>query len=232
MRIPGAILTALALLLAAPLPADEKPQKPDTSHLAFVKEFIRELSAIEEIRSKAEQDNKKDPNLTFENMVHSATFFELELGSQIRMLSGMTLSDPFDTLIPGMTGFYEEKIKLWDRMKEIGGDFIAGPREGVDYQKLAAELPELRAKLEYMDQSIFQTSSLVFSTLIDKKPDSKNHVSHLIITKAERAKLFDQLDTAFGKKLDEKNPNYTVGTAVILREGLKKKFKCSDEPWE
>jgi hypothetical protein len=234
MGIRGAILTFLALLLAAaaPLRSDEKPQKPDTPHLTFVKEFIRELSAIEEIRSNGEQDLKKDPNGTFANMIHSATLFKLELASQIRMLGGMSLSDPFDTLIPSLSGFYEEKIKLWDRMKEIGGSFIGGPREGIDYQKLAAEVPEVRARLEYMDQSIFQASPLVFSTLIDMKPDSKNHVSHLVITKAERAELLDSLDTAFGKKLDEKNPNYTVGTAVILRDALKKGYKCSDEPWE
>jgi len=191
------------------------------------------LSAIEEIRSNAEQDQKKDPNATFSNLVHSATLFKLELGSQVRMLSSMNLSDPFDTLIPSMISFYEEKIKLWDRMKEIGASFIGGPREGVDYQKLGAEVPELRARLEYVDQSIFQASPMVFATLIDMKPDSRNHVSHLIITKAERAELLDSLDTAFGKKLDEKKPNYTVGSAAVLRDALLKKgFKCSDEPWE
>lgn len=233
MRIRGAT-SILAVLLAVPRPllADEKPQKPETSHLAFVREFIRELSAIEEIRSNGEQDLKKDPNGTFPNMIHSATLFKLELGSQIRMLNGMNLSEPFDTLIASLTGFYEEKIKLWDRMKEIGGNFIGGPKEGVDYQKLAAEVPELRAKLEYIDQSIFQATPMVFATLIDMKEDSKHHASHLIITRAERAGLIDYIDTAFGKKLDEKSPNYTVGSAEVLRGYLKKDFKCSDEPWE
>lgn len=221
----------LAVLLAAPgvVLADKKPE---TSRLAFVKEFIRELSAIEEIRAKAEQDNKNDPNGTFPNIVHSATLFKLELGSQIRMLETMNLNDPFDELIPSLTGFYEEKIKLWDRMKEIGGNFIGGPREGVDYSKLAAEVPELRARLEYMDQSIFQASPMVAALLIDMKEDSQHHASHLIITKAERTELLERLDTAFGKKLDEKEPNYTVGTAKVLRDFLKKDFKCSDEPWE
>lgn len=221
----------LGTLLSVPgaLPGDEKPE---TSHLAFVKEFVRELSAVEIIRSKGEEDLKKDPNSTFSNMIHSATLFKLELGSQMRMLNTMSLSEPFDTLIPGLMSFYGEKIKLWDRMSEIGGNFIGGPKTGVDYQKLAAEVPELRAKLEFMDQSIFQATPMVFATLIDTKEDSKHHASHLIITKAERAELIDYIDSAFGKKLDQKEPNYTVASAKVLKDALKKDFKCSDDPWE
>jgi hypothetical protein len=30
----------------------------------------------------------------------------------------------------------------------------------------------------------------------------------------------------------EKNPNYTVGAATVLRDYLNKGHKCSDEPWE
>jgi len=231
MRTHRAILAIFAVLLAVPGPLFGD-KKPETSRLAFVKEFIRELSAVENIRSDAEQDLKKDPNGTFSNLIHSATLFKLELGSQVEILKGMNLHEPFDTLIPSMTGFYEAKIKLWDRMKEIGGDFIGGPKEGVDYQKLAAEMPELRAKLEYIDQSIFQASPMVFATLIDMKADSKNHASHLIITKAERAELIDYIDTAFGKKLDAEGQNYTVSAAKVLKTALKKDFKCSDEPWE
>jgi hypothetical protein len=231
MTISGIASTILALVLVMPMPivADKKPETP---HLAFVKEFVRELSEIEEIRSMGEEDLKKDPKAAFANTIHVATRFKLELGSQIRMLNGMNLSDPYGTLIPSITGFYEEKIKVWDRLKEISTNFIGGPIEGVDYGKLGAEVPELRAGLEYLDQSIFQASPLVFATLMDMKEDSKHHVNHLIITKAERAELIDYINTAFGKKLDEKNPNYTVGTAAVLRDNFKKDFKCSDEPWE
>jgi hypothetical protein len=205
-------------------------KKPDTSHLAFVKEFVRELGAVEEIRDKGEQDLKEDPKAIFSNMIHSATLFKLELGSQIRMLSGMNLTEPFKTLIPSITGFYEEKIKLWQRMGEIGSYFTgSGPKAGIDYDKVAAEMPELRARLEYIDQALFQATPVVFSTLIDMKADSQHHANHLMITKAERADLIDYINTAFGKKIGMKNPNYTVGAARVLRDGLLKDFKCSDE---
>lgn len=236
MRVPLASLLAVALLPGAvcaqnatePVRADT----PETPHLAFVKEFIRELSAIEDIRAKGQEDLKKDPKSTFANMIHSATLFKLELGSQIRMLGSMNLKDPFDTLIPNLAAFYEEKITVWDRMKEIGGEFIGGPKDGVDYQKLAAEVPELRARLEYLDQSIFQASTLVCMTLLDMKEDSKGHANHLIITKAERADLLDDLNVMFGKALNEKSPNYTVGAAQIIRDFLKKDYKSADEPWD
>jgi hypothetical protein len=73
---------------------------------------------------------------------------------------------------------------------------------------------------------------LVFATFIDEKPDSKNHASHLIITKAERAQLLKDLTTDFGSKLDQKGQNYTVGAASVLKAYLLKDFKASDDPWE
>ena len=67
---------------------------------------------------------------------------------------------------------------------------------------------------------------------MDLKNDSKGHASHLIITKADRVKLLADLTEDFGPKLDEPNQNYTVSAAKLLKDGLLKNYKCSDEPWE
>jgi hypothetical protein len=64
------------------------------------------------------------------------------------------------------------------------------------------------------------------------KPDSKNHASHLIITKDERAKLISYVADSFGSKLDQKDQNFTVSAASVLRGYLLKDFKCSDDPWD
>jgi hypothetical protein len=56
--------------------------------------------------------------------------------------------------------------------------------------------------------------------------------SHLIITKAERKKVLDDLNIDFGAKLDQKNQNYTVTAASILKSYLLKDFKSSDDPWD
>lgn len=230
MNVATAIVFAFILVVGAP--STVGAEKPETPHLVFVSEFIRELAAIENIRDSGEQELKKDPNSTFSNMIHSSTLFQLELGSQVRMLKGMRLKPPFEQLISNITAFYERKILLWKRMAEIGSAFIGAPKPGVDYSKLAAEVPEIRAQMEFIDHALFEASPGVFATLIDMKADSKGHASHLIITKEERAKLIDDLNTDFGAKLDAKDQNWTVSAASVLKSGLLKDFKSSDEPWE
>jgi hypothetical protein len=220
---------------AKPAGPTARPVKPETPHLEFVTEYIRELAAVERIREAGEAENdqdKKDDKLPFASAVHTSTLFELELGSQVKMLKSMRLNEPFDFLIPNITAFYERKIILWRRMGEISSSFIGGPKDGVDYSKMAAEMPKIRGELDFIDQSLFQATPGVFATLIDMKADSKGHASHLIITKEERAGLISELDDSFGAKLEQKDQNYTVSAAKVLKDYLNKDFKYSDEPWD
>ena len=206
--------------------------KPETPHLEFVTEFIRELAAIQDIREAAESDLKQDPQAVFSNCIHSSTLMQLELGSHISQLKGMRLDDPFSDLIPNIIESYQDKIELWQQMIDICSAFVGGPKPNVDYTKLAADMPKTRAKLDFIDKALFEATPAIFMTLIDSKPDSNGHASHLIITKAERAALIKQIDTDFGSKLDEKGANYTVSAAWVLKKGLQKDFKCSDDPWD
>lgn len=218
-----------------PARATARPLKPETPHLEFVTEYIRELAAVERIRAAGEEENsrdKKDDKLPFAGVIHTSTMFELELGSQVKILTGMRLNAPFDELVPNITAFYERKIILWRRMREISSAFMGGPKDGVDYAKLEAEVPEIRGNLDFIDQALFEATPSVFATLIDMKEDSKGHASHLIITKEEKAGLISKLDDSFGAKLDQKDPNYTVSAAIVLRNYLNKDYKCSDEPWD
>jgi hypothetical protein len=64
----------------------------------------------------------------------------------------------------------------------------------------------------------------------DQKPDKNGHLSHLVITKAEREQLVHALVTEFGDKIDQKNQNYTVSSASLLKAYLLKNYSCSDEP--
>ena len=218
-----------------PIRTATQPATPETPHLQFVNEFIRQLAAVEDIRAAGEQENSQDTKegkLPFSGLIHTSTMFELELRSQVNSLDRMRLNPPFDDLIPSITTAYESKIDIWRRMGEIGSEFMGGPKEGVDYSKLAAEMPKLRAQLEFIDQSLFQAAPMVFATLIDMKEDSKGHASHLIITKEQKAKLIEKLNVSFGAKIDQKNQNYTVTAASILKAYLNKDYKTSDEPWD
>jgi hypothetical protein len=115
---------------------------------------------------------------------------------------------------------------------DISTKFLDGPKPGVDYQTLAAKMPEIRAELEAAQKTVFEAAALVFMTLIDQKPDSQGHVSHLLITKDEKADLQDQLDIMLKGEPDKGDHDYYISAAMILRGGLQKGHKCADEPWE
>lgn len=230
MRIVFSIVCAV--VLATGTTSTFGTEKPETSHLAFVTEYIRELAANENTRAAAEKELKqstKDERML--NNIHANTLIQLELRSQIGMLKEMRLDPPSDELIPNLVGFYEHKVALHQRIIDIGSAFVGGPKADVDYDKLVVEMPKIRAELEYVDRALFNATPLIFATLVDSKPDSKNHVSHLIITRVERAKLIDDLTVDFGGKLDQKDQNFTVSAAKLLKSYLLD-FKCSDDPWE
>jgi hypothetical protein len=102
----------------------------------------------------------------------------------------------------------------------------------VDYQALAPKVPEIRAELDAVGKAAFEVAGLVFMTLIDLKPDSQGHASHLLITKAEKADLQDQLDIMLKDEPDKGDHDYYISAAMVLRGGLQKGHKCSDEPWD
>ena len=181
MRIVSCICFAVAFATGAA--STFGAEKPETSHLAFVTEYARELAAIENIRTSAEQEQKqaKKNEVAF-TAIHSLTLMQFELRAGIAMLKGMRLNQPFDELIPSITEFYEDKIRSHQRMIDIFSALIVGPKPDVDYGKLLAEMPKIRAESDYIDHALFDAIPLIFATLIDQKPDSKNHVSHLILS--------------------------------------------------
>jgi hypothetical protein len=211
-----------------------RPPKPETPHLNVVKEYIRELTEDEDLLKTGQKEISEatTPNEKFSAVVYYSKSTQLELRSQIRVLQNMHLNDPFDTLIPSLINIYEYQIDVHQKLIDIGGKFLAGPKEGVDYQAMGAKVPELRAELDDSRKRVFQAAALVFMTLIDQKPDSQGHVSHLLITKSEKADLQEQLDIMLKGEPDEGDHDYYVSAAMVLRGGLEKGHKCADEPWD
>lgn len=211
-----------------------KPAKPETSHLVFVKEYVSELIEDESltVNGAKEFGEAKTLNEQFSTGIYTSKSIQLELRSQINVLKSMRLDDPFDTLIPSLIGFYQHQIELHQKMIDISGKFLAGPKAGVDYQALAVKVPEIRAELDAVRKSVFEAAALVFMSLIDPKPDSQGHASHLLITKAEKADLQDQLNIILKDQPDEGDYDYYISAAMVLRGGLQKGHKCADEPWQ
>jgi hypothetical protein len=235
------LMLILVLMLLMPLfvMCDAGAQATnDTPHYDVVAEYIRSLGAIHRIQQTASQEleeaDKDNPIKKLMDGIRSSTRIKLELNSSIYALKRMTLKKPFDELISNTISSYQAKMELHEQVIEISEKFIDGatdPKPGVDYSKMVATMPKITATIEYIDESIFQSMVLVFALLIDEKPDSVGHMSHLNITKAQRQELIDSINNLFGKSLDKENKNWTVGSAALLKAYLLKDYKCVDE-WQ
>jgi hypothetical protein len=225
---------ALAIVIANVLLALSGRASADDGH-RFVTEYIRQLGAIESLREKAEIENKKELGNTsaiFSSCIRNSERFQLELAEHATLLQSFKLRADVQAVTSGLAQFYNYKIKIWQEISSNCSALLSGPEAGVDYSILAANAPKLTARLEYTDKSIFQTVPLVFASLIDPRPDSQNHLSHLTITKAQRDELVLSINRYFGRKLNLKDQNYTVSAASVLKGYLAEKgYKCSDEGW-
>ena len=202
--------------------------------MSFVKEYIRETTTSEEmmVSLQKELSEAKTPNEQFSTGIYASKSIQLELRSQIAMLKSMRLDSPYETLIPDLVGFYQHEVELHQSLLEISSKFLAGPKPGIDYSALAVKMPQLRAELETTQEGVFEATPLVFMTLLDMKPDSQNHVSHLIITKQERSDLLSSLDIILKDQPEHGDHDYYVSSAMVLRAALLKEYKCADETWQ
>lgn len=201
----------------------------------FVKEYARELGALEAIRNTAETEltqSASNPSARMADCIRNGQLYQLELALDISQLKQVKLSKPVDDVPSLIVRFYQQKLEQYHQMTEVCSTIIAGPKPGVDYGQLAADMPKITANIEYLDQSLFKACPLVFAALIDQRPDKENHLSHLVISKAERDALVRELDLSFGKKMDQDNQNWGVSAASVLKYYLTKKdYKFADDPW-
>jgi hypothetical protein len=78
------------------------------------------------------------------------------------------------------------------------------------------EWPQQAAAIDYIDKALFEATPAIFAALLDMRPDSKNHVSHLTITTNQRDELVSTLQSRLGAKLAQKGDhNYTVASAAV-----------------
>jgi hypothetical protein len=197
----------------------------------FVSEYVRELIAIEKIRDQAAKELTEKGHNQLADCVETTTRFQLELNTSISMLKSMSLKPPLNELTPNIAEFYTKKVALYKQLGDGCSMMIAGPKPNVDYGEIAGQAPKINALLDFIDQSLFKITPLVFASLIDQKPDSENHLSHLVITKQEGQKLVRELDLGFGAKMDQDNQNWTVSSATVLKGYFNKGYKFSDDPW-
>jgi hypothetical protein len=201
----------------------------------FVKEYVRELAAVEAIRDDAERKMAQSAsNLSTQlaNCIRSMQLYQLELNRDILQLKQVRLLKPVEDLPSLIVQLYQQKLDQYRYMLDACSALIAGPKPGVDYGQLAAAMPKIAANIEYLDHTLFELCPLVFAALIDQRPDKEGHLSHLVISKAERDALVRELDLSFAKKMDQDNQNWSVSAASVLKNYLTKKdYRFADDPW-
>ena len=72
----------------------------------------------------------------------------------------MRLRPPFETLTSDIAEFNERKIELYQTMSQGCEAMLVGLKPGIDYAAIATEAPKITATLEYIDQSISETTCL------------------------------------------------------------------------
>jgi len=201
----------------------------------FVREYVREIAALETIRAKAELELAQPapyPLARVADCIRNGQLYQLEMKLDISLLKQIKLPKPLDDTPSLIVEFYEEKLEQYRQMTQICSSLMAGPKPHIDFGQLAADMPKITANIEYLDNSLFKLCPLVFMTLIDQRPDKDNHLSHLIISKAERDALVLDLNLSFGGKMDQNNQNWGVSAASVLKTYLTKKdYKFADDPW-
>jgi hypothetical protein len=199
--------------------------------LQFVSEFVREMDALESIRSMADKELKEKGANLFAVGIGSSTRVQLELNTSIGILKSFQLPGKFSDLPKNLASLYQEKIELHERLIAIATEFTSTkPKSDIDYGAFTAEMPKVRARLEYIDKTVFNATNLIFLSLIDMEPDSQGHVSHLTITKAERQQLVSRINNQFGSKLTAKQSVSPYADCAWLLKTQLLKFKGSDEP--
>ena len=203
----------------------------ETPHLQFVIEYIREIAEINHLRETAGAELKNTNEDPMMGCIRNMTSLQLEVQSHIAILKGMQLNPPFETAIPSIVQLDEMRLQSYGRYIDACTTLAEGPKPDIDYAAIVAQLPKETAKLDYIDRAQFDATPLFLATLIDTKPDSQNHLSHLIITKDERTKLINQIKLSFGDQLTKKNQNFIVSSAIVASQFLLGSHKSSDDPW-
>ncbi len=229
----GELFAKLYLLACALAMFSGASYAQETSHFDVVSEYVRQLGTMHELHEIASKEFKEARTLNdrMADIIRNSTRVKLELTRNIYVLKGMTLKSPYEWMLPALIEFHEQKIEHFGTMAQIASEMVAGPKPGVDYGKMAAMMPEITAKLEFVDKNLYQMTPAFCLLLVDDKSDSKGHLSHLVITRSQRTQLAHRIDNFFGARLRDKNPNYTVGSAVLIKTFLVGDHKSSDDPW-
>lgn len=219
-----------AIIIAVAILATSSAFAADAPGTQFVQQYVWDIGTFEDIRLQAAAEKNITKNETLASCIRMGTRFQLELDvAAARMKTFNLPGEMKDT--PGLiASVYQQRADLYRELGESCAAILSGPKRGADYGAIAANAPKINAKLDYNAKTLFQGSAIIAMALIDQKPDAHGKLSHLVITRREKAELVKTVNSSFGKKLNEKNPTYLVGSVKLIKKFLMTTtHKCADE---
>jgi hypothetical protein len=200
----------------------------ETAPLQFVAEYLREFGAIEHIRLAEERELQAPHQSMLATCVESGNRYRLEITQQIARMRGMKAPPPSQALPGRLVELYGHKLALYNEVVSKCTALKAGASANVSSLEVMSAVSQYNAKVDAIDHSLFETSTLAFSTLLDRTPGSRGTSRRLGITLAEKQGLLRQLRLVFGSELDDDQQTYLVNAATVIRDALRA-HKASDE---
>jgi len=224
------------LLCAQPAFALTDEQK--AARIGFVSEFIRELSAAQELRELLAKSSALDisgpPEISL--ILRNSTQASSELGTTRRLLNEDQLDPAVDDIRVRLKKIYEQKLAMNQGIIEDAKRLLVSDRSdeerNIDYDALATKVSEFNLLNDELDESILEISRDVGVSLLDDKENERGLLDHLVLPKANRQQITKEIETTFRSSRGEKDKNSITSAAWLLHdEFLKSKFKSADDPW-
>jgi hypothetical protein len=221
--------TSCASLQSQPLTRNVQ----QTTLIALVQEFVRELEVLYRLQETAKKEFAEDSSGSGKLMtgIRVGTRTVFEMNDSINRLSMIDVDAEWAKFRDALKQIHQQRIVVWQEFVQISKTLLAGPEPGVNYGKLTARGPELTAEIEEIDKIIFTIAQPMFFALVDDSrvgPDGNLH--HLILTKKERTSMVQLIDKVFGRTLEDKNANRIVSSARVIKYGLTlPNYKAADE---
>jgi hypothetical protein len=219
-----------ASVQSEPLPANAQK----TARIALVQEFVRELEVLYRLQETTKKEFAEDKSGTggLVTGIRNGTRALYEMNESINRLSRINVDATWAEFRDLLKEAHQERIGVLQEINQMSKTLLEGPKPGVNYGKLTARAPELTAKMEQIDKTIFTMAQAMFFALVDDaRVGADGNLHHLLLTKKERTSMVQLIDKIFGPTtLEDKNSTHIVAAAWAIKYGLTRPhYKAADE---
>jgi hypothetical protein len=216
------LLSGLCLL------ASSAAQAVETPPLQFVTEYIRDFGAIEHIRLTQERELGALQQPTLATCTRSGNQYRSELTLQVSRMRRMLGPASWRDLPARLARLYDRKLVLYTDVVKTCTALGTRAHTNVSSLDIMTAISQYNAKIDAIDEQLFQTSTDTFNTLLGTTLDRHGKLRRLSITTVEKQALLRQIQLEFGTELDDDQQTYLTNAATVIRDFLRS-HAASDE---